>query len=352
MINKLHASVVATGLLLGGCLGGGGGGGGGDGASVASSTAGAGSTASSPSPSPSPGPSPSPSPSPAPSPSPGGLYDRDPIPTSCDVGQLKLAEKQGALATLNQMRAAHGLGTVTYDNTFDISTAQSALLGVANRSLSHTPPTSWLCFTTDGYNGSSTSNLYLRWSSVPSQPTTASGLEALLVDDNVPSLGHRRWMLHPFLGTTSFGRVDGVPSGTTNYYTAMSLKVIGGTDANPAGTDAATRGYVAYPYGDYPARWFKHGWYMSFSVLANTASTWNNGSGQVNYGSTTVTVTGPSGALAVSNQSADYSGYGLPNSLQWQVAGTVSNVSYTVNVSNVVVNGTPRNYSYTFRVVP
>lgn len=263
-----------------------------------------------------------------------------------------MSEKLSALATLNDMRAAHGLGAVTYDNNFDISTAQSALLGVANRALSHTPPTSWLCFTTDGYDGSNTSNLYLRWSSVPSQPTTASGLEALLVDDNVPSLGHRRWMLHPFLGSTSFGRVDGYPSGSTSYYTGMSLKVIGGSQANPAGTAAATRGFVAYPFGDYPARWFKHGWYMSFSALANTASPWNNSGSQISYSGATIQVSGPGGALAVSNVLPDYSGYGLPNSLQWQVAGTVSNVTYTVTINNVSVNGAPRNYSYTFRIIP
>ena len=61
-----------------------------------------------------------------------------------------------------------------------------------------------------------------------SQVSSASALGSLLVDNGVETLGHRRWMLHPFLGTTSLGRVDGTPPGSPYFYTGVSLKVVGG----------------------------------------------------------------------------------------------------------------------------
>ncbi len=51
-------------------------------------------------------------------------------------------------------------------------------------------------------------------------------------------------------------------------------------------------------------------------------------------------------ALTVSNVSWDNGGYGLPNSLQWKVAGLAANTIYDVTISNVTVSGAARNYSY------
>ncbi len=125
------------------------------------------------------------------------------------------------------------------------------------------------------------------------------------------------------------------------------------TACSGAGSAAATRGFGAYPYGDYPAQWFTHGWNMSFSVLANTASPWNNGASQISYAAATVQVTDGNGnALAVTNRSADYSGYGLPNALQWIVTGTQNGVTYTVDIANVTVSGTPRSSTDSVRIVP
>ena len=56
-------------------------------------------------------------------------------------------------------------------------------------------------------------------------------------------------------------------------------------------------------------------------------------------------------SLAISGQATDYSGYGVPNALQWKVTGLQNNVQYTVSISNVTVNSVVRSYSYTFKIV-
>ena len=268
--------------------------------------------------------------------------------SSCDAGQLKTSEKQLALTTVNAIRAVHGLKPVTYDNLHDIGTARSALISVANQQLSHTPPPTWFCYTQDGYDASNSSNLFLRWASAKSNYATEAGIASLLVDDGVSSLGHRRWLLHPFLSQTSFGRVDGKPFSNNNWATGMTLKVIGYPDADLSDNNAE---YVAYPVGTYPAAWFKHGWYMSFSVIANKAGTFSNGQSAVDFSSASVQVLAPSGtALSITGRAEDYSGFGVPNSLQWIAQGTQGNVTYTVRVNNVRVLGVARNYQYTFTI--
>jgi len=55
--------------------------------------------------------------------------------------------------------------------------------------------------------------------------------------------------------------------------------------------------------------------------------------------------------MTVSKVSFDNVGYGLPNNLQWAVSGLRSGTIYDVAITNVVVSGQTRNYSYYFRVV-
>ncbi len=278
------------------------------------------------------------------------LYDRTPIVSSCDAGQLKQSEKTLALDKLNAIRALHRLPPVVYDAQFDIQTSKSALISVANAKLTHAPTTDDRCYTSEGKDGSATSNLYISYSTAPRSLASDSAVVGFLVDDGVASLGHRRWLLHPFLSRTSFGRVDGAPlvSSPWSYVTGMSLKVIGFPAADLSGSSIE---YVAYPEGDYPSAYFKHGWFMSFSVLADKNSGSANGSSAVDFSSATVSVRAANGAaLAVSEQSANYSGYGIPNALQWKAPGTMNNVQYTVQIQGVKISGATKNYQYQFRI--
>ncbi len=274
------------------------------------------------------------------------VYAREPIVASCDAGTLAAPEKQAVLAELNAVRALHRLPAVTYDPSADIYEQKSALIGVANRQLTHTPPTSLYCFTPEGAQGSAQSNLFL---ASGYSPASTDSIAQFLIDDAVDSLGYRRWVLHPFLSQTSFGRVDGLAlTGGSTRFSAMSLRVIGYADANLSATEVA---YIAYPEGNYPARYFKHGWFMSFSVLAAKTDTWANDGAAVDYSAATIQVSGPgSTPLQVTDRSHNHQGFGLPNIVQWKVVGTQDNVSYAVRIADVKVNGTLREYQYGFRI--
>ena len=126
---------------------------------------------------------------------------------------------------------------------------------------------------------------------------------------------------------------------------AASLKVFNFTGGTTVPTGLPP--FVAYPFGDYPSRYFATDDYLSFSVVANAAGSGGNGS--VDFSRAVISVTGPSGALTVSNQTSDTSGYGLPNNVQWTVAGLQAGVTYTVSITGVA--GAPQaQYSYTFRI--
>ena len=87
-----------------------------------------------------------------------------------------------------------------------------------------------------------------------------------------------------------------------------------------------------------------------FSAIASKTSLWANGSGEVSYANANVIVSSGGQNLAVSGKQANYEGYGMPNSLQWKVAGLQSNTDYQVSISGVSVNGVSRQYQYSFRL--
>lgn len=274
----------------------------------------------------------------------GAVYLTAPSVGSCVAGQISDSDKNAVLARINGIRARHGLPSVSYDASDDSAAAAAALYMVANGSLTHTPSTGGRCYTSEAARLAGTSNLYMA-SSSGSTRTMAStdAITAYLIDSGVSSLGHRRWILYPFLAFTSFGRVDADDGKSM----ASALRTIGGA----ASSVSMSNDFVAYPYGSYPASDVSTSEYLSFSVIASKTSAYANGGSQVSFSGATLTVTNASGtALTVSDRIEDYTGYGLANSLQWKVAGLVDGGSYTVNIRGVSVNGSNRDFSYGFQL--
>ena len=273
-----------------------------------------------------------------------GCFDGVPADVAtCNEGTASTGHKLAALAELNYIRELSGLPPVPYDYDSDHQTQQSSLMTVANAELQHTPPETWACWSQDGYDGSSSSNLFIAYGY---EATPEGVVDAFLIDTGVPSLGHRRWLLDPFLASISYGSAVGVPAVTDQwaYVHGSSIKVINETSADIAGLDLA---FVAYPVGDYPAELFEKDWYHSFSVLADTTSSWGNG--DVSYSQSDIRVTAPGDVeLTVHSVAASNEGYGIPNHVQFIVDGMQDAVTYTVALTNVVVNGTPKSYEYTF----
>ena len=277
------------------------------------------------------------------------LYSALPDPAICRAGTLTAAEITGALSTVNAIRAAHGLAAVGYDTAGDNEVMQTSLMSAVNGALDHTPPTTWSCYTAAGASGAASSNLY-RGSASLSLPVTpsASILSGWLADVGVEAtLGHRRWLLDPFLKQIAFGRVD-TESASGNRVTAAALKVVYTND----GAGLVTPDFVAYPVGDYKAAYFQGSPILSFTVIADKSSRYGNGSSVVDFGSATVSVVPQGGsALSISEQAANYDGYGVPNVLRFRASGLQTGVVHDVTVANVRVNGVVRSYRYTFRLV-
>lgn len=277
------------------------------------------------------------------------LYAALPDTSICRAGTLTAAERTSVLATVNAIRAAHGLAAVAQDASGENEVMQAALMSVVNGQLSHAPPTTWGCYSAAGRTGAETGNLYLGGpSAFLTLASSASILASWLADvGSEATLGHRRWMLDPFLKQVAFGRVD-VENASGVRTTAAVLKVIYPADA----TGSVTPDYVAYPVGDYKKAYFQGNPIQSFTAIADKTSRSANGLSKVDYGLATVSVVPRGGAaLAVTEVSPDYVGYGVPNVLRFRAAGITAGVVHDVTIANVRVNGVLRSYSYSFRLV-
>jgi hypothetical protein len=117
---------------------------------------------------------------------------------SCDPGDIGAAARDNALRMVNLYRFLAGLPEVGTDATLDQKAQACALMMHANDALSHTPPTSWNCYSADGAEAAGKSNL-----------ATTPGVMAVdlyMADPgNETTIGHRRWILSNGLGPIGLG---------------------------------------------------------------------------------------------------------------------------------------------------
>jgi len=252
-----------------------------------------------------------------------------------------------ALEELNYMRSLHDLPPVVYDQGSQDQVQKCALVLAANAALSHKPPEDWYCWSQPGYTGCSKSNIHIhKYSSYQEPKYPLEPIVSFLKDENVESLGHRRWILDPFLKQISFGAVNGKTLAAQQYpyvYTA-ALKVIYDQKASIAGKGIE---FVAYPFGDYPSEHFIKNWYFSFSAVVDDSSFWGNQN--VSYAQAVIKVQAPGGNYKqVYDVQWNNEGYGLPNHVQWKVAGLSNNITYNVTIGNVKWGSKKLDYNYAF----
>lgn len=308
-------------------------------------------------PTPSPTSAPNPTPSPPSTPIPAAvattwgaaaasLYDVQPDASACRAGTLKASVKAEFLTRLNAIRALHQLAPVSYSELEDAQEAESSLMMAVNRQLSHTPPSSWSCYTAVGAAAAGSSNLIGGWGTGLGFNTEDDYLGSWLTEIGSASIGHRRWILNPFLGKTSYGRVAVIlPDGRRA--SAASMKVFNFAVGGPAPGNVPA--FVAYPYGDYPARYFDTSAYLSFSAAPGKTNAFG-ANASVSFSRASITVTGPNGMLAVTDVSSDNDGYGLANNVQWHVAGLQQGSSYVIKISGVT-GSSQSEYTYSFRIL-
>ncbi len=270
----------------------------------------------------------------------------DPVPaigftgdaTACNAGTTSVDFRAAVAKRFNFMRGLAGLPDVTQDDALSALAQQSALMQSANSDLSHTPPASWTCYNDTGAQASAKSNLFLGTNGPDS-------IDGYIDEGGV--LGHRRWVL--FSKLQRFGTGD-MPD-SANLPKTNALYVITG---DAGATTPPRDGFIAWPpKGFIPYRFAYGVW--SFAVPGADLT------------GATVTMTDSMGTPVQLQKAGPLTnGYGdntysfepqLPNTLPGgkrlgpRPIGGGSDLTYTVNVSNVKVNGTAQNYSYNVTLI-
>ncbi len=156
----------------------------------------------------------------------------------CLPGTDSPASLTATMRAINLMRGLNHLDPVTFSARLNDRSMLTALMIAANRTLSHYPDQSWLCYTRAGARNAADSNLAYRYPRI----NPVGVVRMYMTDDGAEnrSVGHRRWLLYPF--TTTMG------SGTTHTTNAMHVR--GDTTRtrhNPAWVSWPSRGWFPAP---------------------------------------------------------------------------------------------------------
>ena len=285
------------------------------------------------------------------------LYTAQPDLAHCTAGVLRTEAKAAFLSAFNALRALHGLAPVRYNSAADHATGEAAMMMAANDALSHDPPPSWKCWSAAGAGAAGSSNL-LGGVSSPylGYEDDNAVLAEWLIEGDSDAIGHRRWLLDPYLDQTAFGRFIAVLPGGERVDSAV-MKVFdfpatspndsGHDDLHPRGSHGTIPEFVAWPQGAYPRMFFSPRARFSFSISQDPADV--DASGTPDFSDAVVSISDGDHLLPVRDQLWDNEGYGVSNCLSWRIDGIVAGKTYAVTISGI--RGAPRErYAYTFRI--
>jgi uncharacterized protein YkwD len=242
--------------------------------------------------------------------------------TGCQAGTTTPSSNAATLSALNYVRSLAGLAPVTESGSLSAGAQQAALMMSANGALSHDPPSSWKCYSSSGANAAGKSNLALSYPSI-----TAGQIVDLYMDDpgsTNAAVGHRRWVLNPF--------VTQVGIGSTN--TANALTVIG-----PSSSKRPNPKYVGWPTAGY------------FPNAIEPDGRWSLSAGRknVSFAKARIKVIGPGGRLPIHKYRVE-NGYAQPT-VVWQMPGSFDkNTSYRVVVKHIKKRGSSKSFKYAYTV--
>ena len=292
-------------------------------------------------------------------------FEQAPNTATCQPGTLKPSSKAAVVEWVNRLRGLHGLAPVVYDASQETGTQAAALMMLANSRLSHTPSSDWACYSAHGASAAGKTNLSRgqtigEVSNLPSSQPTAmlGGFMTELNSRNGAGeidIGHRRWLLNPFLRRISVGWADA--RGADQYSYAGTLYVIDESDFEVPLSSKVD--FVAYPQGNYPAEAFDPATRLSFSVLVDKSSLWENDANRVDFSSAQVEMTPALSVTALKASTLNTldpnaaGTEGLPNVLEWSAPGMQRGVTYTVWVKGVRIKvgstWQAKEYQYSFK---
>lgn len=239
---------------------------------------------------------------------------------TCDAGDVNASYRQAGLQRIGYFRQMAGLPPdLAMDPAWNADCQEAALMISVNHALSHSPPTSWTCYSAAGANAAGKSNLAAGYASLQDAVT------GWMQDQGVTSLGHRRWILYPPLATV------GVGAAFASSFPAYALWVIGGNGSRPVEPE-----FVAWP----PPTWVPYTLLFPLWSFSVQGADFSAATVQVSLGQTNLTT----------SLQTTPNGYG-DNTLAWTVQGVPSgppsvDTVFHVEVLNAVVGGLSHDYAY------
>jgi hypothetical protein len=250
--------------------------------------------------------------------------------TTCTAGDTSAVFKQAVLSRINFYRAMVGVpATVVLDALNNAKAQKAALMMSTNNTLSHTPPSTWSCYSTDGAQAAGNSNISLGhngWNAVDGQMRDNG--------TNNTAVGHRRWLTLPQAQTMGTGDVAAV--GTFREANAIWVPLSAGSNPRPVTRDTfvawPTRGFN--PYTIVPKRWSFAYPKADFSKAVVTMST----------GGQNVPVTIDSRVTGYGENTLVWRPYHYTADSNWVKPTT--DTTYQVTVSQVLIGGVAKTFSY------
>jgi hypothetical protein len=248
---------------------------------------------------------------------------------ACIPGTNSTAYLEATVQRVNFFRAMARLpATVVLREDWNRGCQAAAIMMSAERQLSHTPAATWRCYSKEGAEAASRSNLYLG----------RAGPEAIdgYMDDHGANnyfAGHRRWILYPPLNVAGAGsvlaQVGGGPA-------VNCLWVIGGSGSRPQHPE-----WIAWPPPGY----------VPYQVIPRASQRWSFSYRSADFSAAKVEMrhAGTNMPVRIEPLQNDR-GYG-DNTIVWIPTGVPfsppeEDISYTVSISNVKVTGTSRSFEY------
>lgn len=226
---------------------------------------------------------------------------------ACDPGTWLEPGPSNTLAQVNLYRALAALPPVTLDPDKNAAAQACALIMDANGAIEHAIPDGWRCLDTTGVAAAGLSNL----------ATTAGVLavDLYMSDNQVDSLGHRRWILSSSLGPIGVG--------STNDFSCLHVL---------DGDGSVDRLWTAWPpSGEVPIQALHQA-----DWLDTDAAGWSIQSDRIDLNAGLVTVTRDGASLPVDVAAVD-TGFGSTFALRIRPRGWRTEVggTYEISVSNV-----------------
>ena len=164
--------------------------------------------------------------------------------SSCEAGNISAIAKTNTLKRINYFRRLVGVAdNISWNTTKSDKSQEAALMMKANNNISHSPPSSWQCYSADGAEAASKSLLALGSHAVNAIPL-------FMESKSNQMAAHRRWVLYHKAATFGVGSTD-------NSAALWSIEFGAEQDIVPE--------YIAYPApGYFPKPLVYNNW--SFSI--------------------------------------------------------------------------------------